>query len=294
MQPLALVLPVALPVSAETPPTLAPAARNRFPEPLSSPVEGAKPRRQLDFSKALSQELELQVAPAELHGEIPQGELAKNVLTFTPNVTPLLAALRGLNPEALRVSEVEGNDVGLQQAPEPGLPERGPLNVRENVADVSPQPIWLPLPVETPNPYVPAEASAPVELPRLPQHVVGQVLQTVRGQQVVTQLDFQINPPALGPVNLQVSYTQGVVGVQLTALSLQAKHALESQLSTIQSTLLAHHLVPGTLKVILAAPGRLGSQGTGARHEGASSGFGGGHAARRRAGEAGDDPVRTV
>jgi flagellar hook-length control protein FliK len=155
--------------------------------------------------------------------------------------------------------------------------------------------VWLPLPVEASSIVVGEEfpASQPIELPRLPQQVLGQVMQTVKGQHLVTQLDFQITPPAVGPVNLQVSYTQGVVGVQLTALSLQAKHTLESQLSTIHATLVAHNLTPGPLKVVLAPAARFGASAGGSRHEGAQSGLGG-QASRRRGAESADDPARAV
>ena len=85
----------------------------------------------------------------------------------------------------------------------------------------------------------------------------------MKNNQPLTQFDFHISPSHVGPVNLTVSYTQGVVGVQLTALTLQAKQALEGQVGTIHQILQAHNLQAGQIKVVTAVGGRAGANGAG-------------------------------
>ena len=131
-----------------------------------------------------------------------------------------------------------------------------------------------------------------VALVDFPQVVVGQVRTSVHHNKALTQLDFQISPPHVGPVNLQVSYTQGVVGVQLTALTLQAKQALEGQVGTIQQILTAHNLTPGQIRVVTALGGRAGANGAGAR--GDQGGFGFFSGGRRRQAGQDDGTVTTA
>lgn len=289
MQPLSFFLP---PVSPEVPNPL-PAVLERVPKPIEASRPPSPKGREADFSKVLRTELGLEVPVLEALQNRPHLPLTGETLLPIPEYTRQLMALWSPAPEVASTSEPDGGWASTPRTPEE-LSSSATLEGRENTADTFPLPLWLPLPLEV-SVQTPVEhGPEPIELPRLPQKVLGQVMHTMREQQVVTHLDFQINPPALGPVNLQVSYTQGVVGVQLTALSLQAKHALESQLHSIQSTLLAHHLTPGSMRVVLATPGRAGSSGMGARNEGASTGFGGGHASRRRAGENSEDPVRSL
>ena len=131
-----------------------------------------------------------------------------------------------------------------------------------------------------------------VSLVDFPQVVVGQVRNLVHQNKPLTQLDFQISPPHVGPVNLSVSYSQGVVGVQLTALTLQAKQALEGQVGTIHQILTAHNLTPGQIRVVTAVGGRAGANGAGAR--GDQAGFGFFNGGRKRQAGADDGTVTTA
>jgi flagellar hook-length control protein FliK len=119
-----------------------------------------------------------------------------------------------------------------------------------------------------------------VSLVNFPQVVVGQVQQMVKNQQPVTQLDFQITPPNVGPVNLQITLENGAVNVQLAALTIQAKQALESQVGLIQSILTSHNLAPGEIKVVTASAGKQGAQGAG--HKGEQPAFAFGTGGRKR------------
>jgi hypothetical protein len=112
-----------------------------------------------------------------------------------------------------------------------------------------------------------------VPLADFPQVVVGHIRTSVQGNKPLTQLNFDISPPHVGPVNLQVSYTQGVVGVQLTALTMQAKQALDGQVGTIHQILTAHNLTPGQIRVVAGVGGRGGASGAGARGNEAGFGF---------------------
>jgi flagellar hook-length control protein FliK len=149
-------------------------------------------------------------------------------------------------------------------------------------------PVWLSLPpLATP---VFGDSQGPVTVAELPRAVLGQVRWTVERHQPLTQLEFHLSPPALGPVHLQVSYTEGVVGVQLTALTLQARQSLEAQAGQIQSILHAHNLAAGPVRVVAPAAGRSGTSGPGLRQE--PGGFGAGQAGRRRQAGASDEAIR--
>ncbi|MEB3221518.1 MAG: flagellar hook-length control protein FliK [Candidatus Sericytochromatia bacterium] len=149
-------------------------------------------------------------------------------------------------------------------------------------------PLLLPLPQVA---FPPLEGEPePISVPDLPRAVLGQVRWTVERQQPLTQLDFHLSPPALGPVHLQVSYTEGVVGVQLTALTLQARQSLESQVGQIQAILQSHNLAPGTVRVVAPAAGRAGASGSGLRQD--PGGLGAGLAGRRRQAGAADEAIR--
>ncbi|MEB3197130.1 MAG: flagellar hook-length control protein FliK [Candidatus Sericytochromatia bacterium] len=124
------------------------------------------------------------------------------------------------------------------------------------------------------------------EVPRL---VFGQLTQAIRNDQPVSHLDFHLDPPALGPVHLHVSYQQGLVEVQLTAQTLHAKLALEQQVGAIHQILTTSHFVPGPLKVVMA---RSATGGAGARQDPGSAPFQQG--ARRRRPSQGDQVVDLV
>jgi flagellar hook-length control protein FliK len=294
MQPLAFVLPVAvgLPINPEPSPVdhhVRKASRDKGTDQAGP--HKAKP--EVDFSQTLSAELKPSSAHQIVRPTVALGE-AHEGLSLSSRLPPLAWLLRG---ERVETPEESEEPAGLAQLSTTATAM--PLQPEPILQELPPEPmishVCLPLPAE-PFPLAPGEETPPlqtIELPRVPQQVLGQVMQTVRGQQVLTQLDFQITPPAVGPVNLQVSYTQGVVGVQLTALSLQAKHTLESQLSTIHATLVAHNLTPGPMKVVLAPAGRFGASAGGSRHEGSQTGFGG-QASRRRGAESADDPARAL
>jgi hypothetical protein len=149
-------------------------------------------------------------------------------------------------------------------------------------------PVWLSLP--PPVAPVFADSEGAVTVAELPRAVLGQVRWTVERHQPLTQLDFHLSPPALGPVHLQISYTEGVVGVQLTALTLQARQSLEAQAGQIQSILHAHNLTAGPVRVVAPAAGRSGTSGPGLRQE--PGGLGTGQAGRRRQSGASDEAIR--
>jgi flagellar hook-length control protein FliK len=133
-----------------------------------------------------------------------------------------------------------------------------------------------------------SHTDGPVPLADFPQVVVGQVKQMTKDNQPVTQLDFEISPPHVGPVNLQISLQNGAVNVQLVALTMQAKQALESQVGSIHTILQAHNLQPGQVKIVTAAGGRTGAGGAGQKGD-QPSGFGLLNGGRKRSG--GNDDV---
>ncbi|MFP5504262.1 MAG: flagellar hook-length control protein FliK [Candidatus Sericytochromatia bacterium] len=123
------------------------------------------------------------------------------------------------------------------------------------------------------------QSKGPVPLVEFPQVVVGQVRQMQKDNQPVTQLDFEISPPHIGPVNLQIALQNGAVNVQLVALTMQAKQALENQVGQIQS-ILQSHAITGQVKVVTASQGRGGAGASGKGDQ--PNGFGFSHGGRRR------------
>lgn len=122
------------------------------------------------------------------------------------------------------------------------------------------------LPPVQPLETVKGEAQ-PVHVADFPQVVTGTVQQMVKDNQPVTQLDFEISPPHIGPVNLQVTLENGAVNVQLVALTMQAKQALDHQVSSISQILQAHQFTPGQIKVVTAAGGKAGAGSAGQKGE---------------------------
>ncbi|MEB3330122.1 MAG: flagellar hook-length control protein FliK [Candidatus Sericytochromatia bacterium] len=149
-------------------------------------------------------------------------------------------------------------------------------------------PVWLPLPPGAPPPAEEGLTAVPVA--ELPRAVLGHVRWTVERQQPLTQLEFHLAPPALGPVHLQVSYTEGVVGVQLTALSLLARQSLEAQAGQIHAILQAANLTPGQVRIVAPAAGRGGASGGSLRQE--PGGLGAGLPGRRRQPGASNEAIR--
>lgn len=145
----------------------------------------------------------------------------------------------------------------------------------------APQPVQVIVEANLP-PVQPTHAKEPekVSLVNFPQMVAGQVQQAVKDNRPVTQLEFEITPPQLGPVNLQLALQDGSVNVQLVALTTQARLVLEQQVGAIQSILQSHHLPAGEIKVVTAAAGKSGAGGAGARGDQPGFGFFGG--GRRR------------
>lgn len=258
------------------------------PAPEAPPAEAAAraPRREETFDQALRQQLggppAGQAANQRAAGG-PQAWWAQPFLinpgAFDAGTEPFTAnrAERGDLPRGLGAL-LRGE--GRQGPEQPDAP-------RGLVATLETGPVWIAVPL--PESLPAAGEGSPVTIAELPRTVLGQVRQTVDRQTPVTQLEFQLLPPALGPVNLQVSYTQGVVGVQLTALTLAARQTLESQAGQIQAILQAHNLTPGPIRVVAPASGRAGASGAGLRQD--AGGFGGGLQGRRRQSGASDAAI---
>lgn len=241
------------------------------------------------FDRALKQELERKAAqgapppPPLIPLMMPVPQLATAAAdAATTAVTT--AAVSSVSSRATSLVSSQGASTGQEAAVAATSaverPEEGPAT-----------PIHLV--VEPGLPQVqPSGDGEKVHIVDFPQVVVGHVRQTVQNNKPLTQLDFQISPPHVGPVNLSVSYTQGVVGVQLTALTLQAKQALEGQVGTIHQILTAHNLTPGQIRVVTAVGGRAGANGAGARGDQAGFGFFSG--GRRRQPGAEDGTVKAT
>jgi flagellar hook-length control protein FliK len=125
----------------------------------------------------------------------------------------------------------------------------------------------------------------PVHVVDFPQVVTGTVQKMVKDNQPITQLDFEISPPHIGPVNLQVQLQGSAVNVQLVALTLQAKQALESQIGSITNILQAHSFTPGQIKVVTAAGGKAGASGAGQKGDQTNFNFFQGGRSKRSASE---------
>ncbi|MDB5096707.1 MAG: Flagellar hook-length control protein FliK [Cyanobacteria bacterium RYN_339] len=133
-------------------------------------------------------------------------------------------------------------------------------------------------------PVQPTESIKPgqdVPLAQLPQAVAGTARQLVKDNQAITQLDFQITPPHVGPVNLEVSLQDRVVSIQIVVPNIQAKHALEGQMGNIASILQAQNLTAGPVRIVTAAAGKSGAGAMGAQGE--QAGFGLLNGGRKRA-----------
>lgn len=224
------------------------------------------------FDRALKQELERKAAAAPPPPP-PLFPLMMPVPQLAPSSTDASAASAAASSvsaaAASRATSLvstsnagAGQDRAVAAAAPAERPEEGPAT-----------PIRLVVEPGLPPVQPKGDGAGRVSLVDFPQVVVGQVRQLVHHNKPLTQLDFQISPPHVGPVNLQVSYTQGVVGVQLTALTLQAKQALESQVGTIHQILTAHNLTPGQIRVVTAVGGRAGANGAGAKGDQAGFGF---------------------
>lgn len=127
--------------------------------------------------------------------------------------------------------------------------------------------------------------ATPVHVVDFPQVVTGTVQKMVKDNQPITQLDFEISPPHIGPVNLQVQLQGSAVNVQLVALTLQAKQALESQIGSITSILQAHSFTPGQIKVVTATGGKNGASGAGQKNDQSAFNFFQGGRSKRSASE---------
>jgi hypothetical protein len=130
------------------------------------------------------------------------------------------------------------------------------------------------------QPLEPIKAGQDVPLVQLPQAVAGTVRQVVKDNQPITQLDFQITPPHVGPVNLEVSLQDRVVSIQLVVPNIQAKQMLEGHANNIAAILQAQNLTPGPVRIVTAAAGKSGAGAMG--QQGEASGFGLLNGGRRR------------
>lgn len=254
-------------------PAPAPAAPHKPAEPAAEKAP-AKPQ---DFEKALDKEMHRQegvplplplpwlpnqaqqqvTSDEEEAGIEAAGAVAKSGIdraawlrAARPMAAPTGRAVEATGDEALAVAPVKERDEKptseVQVVVEAGLPPVQPLEPVKGEAQ-------------------------PVHVADFPQVVTGTVQQMVKDNQPVTQLDFEISPPHIGPVNLQVSLQNGAVNVQLVALTMQAKQALDNQVSNISQILQAHHFTPGQIKVVTAAGGKSGAGSAG--NKGEQSGF---------------------
>ncbi|HEY9721821.1 MAG TPA: flagellar hook-length control protein FliK [Oscillatoriaceae cyanobacterium] len=233
----------------------------------SQPDHAQKPK-QPDFQKTLHDQLGhgLPVLPPSPHPHAPD---------FVPS------------DEEEAVSAADGAQSVGDRPQRPALPFvpmlRPPLSA---IAQPEPKPAKAPLKQEAPQtvhvlvepslpPVQPAHAKEPekASLVDFPQLIAGHVQQAVHDNRPVTQLDFQITPPQVGPVNLQFSLQNGALNIQLVALTTQAQLMLESKVNAIQSILQSHNLAAGEIKVVTAASGKGGAGGAGAKGDQPGFGF---------------------
>lgn len=167
------------------------------------------------------------------------------------------------------------------------LPTVKPVEAKE--APVAPIQVVVEANLPPVQPLEPIKPGQDVPLVQLPQAVAGTVRQVVKDDQPITQLDFQITPPHVGPVSLEVSLQDRVVSIQLVVPSIQAKQMLESQTGNIAAILQAQNLTPGPVRIVTAAAGKSGAGATG--QQGEASGFGLLNGGRRR--PAGPDDMTT-
>lgn len=242
------------------------------PEPPREPRRAESPdraaeiaraeRAERDFENALKQELDrkhantlpLPLPMMILQAKHPQGEEPSIV-----DATGAMASESGRSASAWLSAAIANNivpkatlAVGAEPtvAPLAELPHDALGEVKVLVESHLP-------PVQ---PLAPATGEPKnVHLVEFPQVVTGTVKQMVKDNQPITQLDFEISPPHVGPVHLQVQLQNGAVNVQLVALTMQAKQALESQINNISSILQAHNFTPGQIKVVTAVGGKAGA-----------------------------------
>lgn len=252
----------------------------------------AADRRADDFDKAIEKELAERRAAAGA----PPPSLPPVVMPFMLQPIPIvagdngaLAAASAMSSAASMSAMARATQTVRTDAATDGAPQAPAAANRPT--DSGPQPVKLMVEAGLPT-VQPGENGQKVSLVDFPQVVTGQIRQIVKNNQPLTQLDFHISPPHVGPVNLTVSYTQGVVGVQLTALTLQAKQALEGQVGAIAQILQAHNLTPGQIKVVTAVGGRAGANGAGKNGDGAGFNFFAGGRKRQPGNE--DGTVKTT
>lgn len=245
-------------------------------------------RAERDFENALKQELERKQAPML---PLPLPMMALQAKHPPSDEAPIVDAASGVMSEASR-SAASWMRAAIAGAPVPQPTTAGvqpDLEVAPVAAPAHDAVETVQVMVESHlppiQPLAPVEGSAqPVHLVEFPQVVTGTVRQMVKDNQPVTQLDFEISPPHVGPVNLQVQLQNGAVNVQLVALTMQAKQSLESQINNISSILQAHNFTPGQIKVVTAAGGKAGAGSAGQKGDQPNFNFFSG-GRRRSAGE---------
>lgn len=256
--------------------TLVPAAPAPPPPPSSQQAERASDEhddalaKQDEFDRLMRQEMERKpvvVAPPVMPWMFLQTQAAEASADVSiQGTSAIMGGFRA--PTNLWSTTVSFADA---RPTDSGPPPPAPAT---QLAHESPSPVRIMVEAGLP-PIQPVagEPSDPVHLVKLPQVVVGQVRHMVKQNQPLTQLNFTIMPPHVGPVQLQVALHQGVINVQLTALTLQAKQALESQVGSIHSILTAHNLTPGQVRVVTAVGGRNGAGAAGQKGDQAGFSF---------------------
>lgn len=240
----------------------------RRAEPARSDEADRAERAERDFERALKQELERKQAAVL---PLPLPMLAQQAKHPPAEEEPPIDAASAVTGELsrsaaawMRAASVSPTLVTTPVQPEAvaGELEVAPVHEAHEQAGEVQVLVESHLPPIQPQQAIAGEPSK-VHLVEFPQVVTGTVKQMVKDNQPVTQLDFEIAPPHVGPVNLQVQLQNGAVNVQLVALTMQAKQALESQVNNITSILQAHNFAPGQIKVVTAAGGKAGAGSAG-------------------------------
>ncbi|MBU6427752.1 MAG: flagellar hook-length control protein FliK [Cyanobacteria bacterium REEB65] len=191
---------------------------------------------------------------------------------FVPGLLPRSlgtgAAVAGREPPALAQEPLRAANDLVTEGPSRKQGDRlDPLTEA-----LGPQPTQLAFlaPLAPVQPSEEPEPLSPVAPAGIPPVVLAEVQRLKAQGMNATQLRVQLDPPHLGKVQLEVTYAQQRVSVNVVAATQQAKSHLDLQLSTIRNILQAHQLQTGELKVVLG--GKAGPQGGSTGRDGSQGG----------------------
>jgi hypothetical protein len=270
-------------LAAPTPP---PAPAKEAP-PAKEDTRLADAKKHADFEKVVHDEVERRKAlqgkdlPTPLLPWLPQQQPV-----FTDDEAEAVSATNALMDADRLAARAFAASLVVQPKPQAKekpvsdelLPAIKPVEAKEE--PVAPIHVVVEADLPPVQPLEPIKAGQDVPLVQLPQAVAGTVRQVVKDNQPITQLDFQITPPHVGPVNLEVSLQDRVVSIQLVVPNIQAKQMLESQTGNIAAILQAQNLTPGPVRIVTAAAGKAGAGAMG--QQGEAGGFGLLNGGRRR------------